>query len=131
MKVVQELVAYFDRRGRLTPEQMAQLLEQGLLATDAPRTMVEHAETVGAVFWFRVTGDKDGIAWGTDVYSGDSQIAVAAVHAGLLAHAETAVLRVTVAAAPSKFNGSLRNGVTTHDFENFPTAFTLERPKLG
>ena len=127
MKVIQELVAYFDRRGRLTPTQMSVLLEQGLLATDAPRNMVEHAVAVGTKFYFRVTGEKDGIAWGTDIYTGDSQIAVAAVHAGLLKDTETGVLRLTTVAPLPKFTGSLRNGVTTHDFENYGTAFRLER----
>ena len=39
MKVVQELVAYFDRRGKLSPKQLRKLLEQGFLAADAPATM--------------------------------------------------------------------------------------------
>jgi hypothetical protein len=30
MKVIQELAAYFDRRGRLGPQQLERLLEQGL-----------------------------------------------------------------------------------------------------
>lgn len=41
MKVVQELVAYFDRRGRLTKRQIRNLLDQGLLAGDAPVNMLE------------------------------------------------------------------------------------------
>ena len=39
MKVVQELVDYFDRHGKLSPQQLRKLLEQGFLAADAPATM--------------------------------------------------------------------------------------------
>ena len=43
MKVIQELVAYFERRGRLGPAAIHRLLEQGFLAADAPR----HVPQVG------------------------------------------------------------------------------------
>ena len=39
MKVVQELVQYFDRRGQLTRKQIHALLEQGFLAGEAPNTL--------------------------------------------------------------------------------------------
>jgi hypothetical protein len=84
MKVVQELVAYFDRRGRLTKKQIRHLLDQGLLAADAPLTMIDLCDPVGATYYFRVAGEAAGPLWGTDVYTGDSAIAVAAVHAGLV-----------------------------------------------
>jgi hypothetical protein len=83
MKVVQELVAYFDRRGKLSRRQLRGLLEQNLVASDAPANMHGLCETVGATYYFRVTGVTEGQLWGTDIYSGDSTIGAAAVHAGL------------------------------------------------
>lgn len=127
MKVIQELVAYFDRRGRLSPEQMERLLEQGLLAHDAPRTMLEHCGEVGLTYWFRVSGDTDGPVWGTDIYTGDSSLGVAAVHAGLVKPGDTTVLRVVVVEPPERFEGSLRHGITSHDFERYGSAFRFER----
>ena len=41
MKVVQELVAYFDRRGQLSKKEVRQLLDKGYLAADAPPHMLE------------------------------------------------------------------------------------------
>jgi len=99
MKVVQELVAYFDRRGRLTKKQIRHLLDQGLLAADAPLTMIDLCDPVGATYYFRVTGEAAGPLWGTDVYTGDSAIAVAAVHAGLVKAGESAIVKLTVVAA--------------------------------
>jgi hypothetical protein len=131
MKVIHELVAYFDRRGRLSPPDFDRLLAQGLLADDAPRTMLEHCSQPGQSWYFRVTGETDGPVWGTDVYTGDSLLACAAVHAGLVGPGETAVLRVRVVEPPPRFTGSQRHGVTTHDFERFGTAFTVESVGSG
>ena len=71
MKVVQELVAYFDRRGQLSKKEVRQLLDKGYLASDAPPHMLELAGTVGATYYFRVRGETEGPLWGTDIYTGD------------------------------------------------------------
>jgi hypothetical protein len=122
---MQELVAYFDRQGRLSPRRMRRLLDQGFLATDAPPTMIDLCDRVGAVYYFRVTGETDGPLWGTDVYTGDSALAVAAVHAGLVEAGKSAIVRVTVAQPLKQYAGSTRNGVTSHDFGAFGTAYRL------
>jgi len=125
MKVVQELVNYFDRRGKLSPTQLRKLLEQGFLAADAPATMLGLCDSIGATYYFRVIGQMDGSLWGTDVYTGDSQIGAAAVHAGLMKPLEVAVIKVTVVGPPTQFHGSVRNGVTSHDFGRYGTAYEL------
>ena len=116
MKVVQELVAYFDRRGRLTKKQIRHLLDQGLLAADAPLTMIDLCDPVGATYYFRVTGEAAGPLWGTDVYTGDSAIAVAAVHAGLVKAGESAIVKITVEQPLPRYAGSLQHGVASHEF---------------
>lgn len=126
MKVIQELVAHFDRRGRLTAADLQRLGEQGLLADEAPRNMIGYSDRIGASFFYRITGSLNGQIWGTDVYTGDSEMAAAAVHAGLLKPEETGVLRVVVVEPPPRFSGCLRNGVTSHDFERFGSAYRLE-----
>ena len=125
MKAVQELVAYFDRRGALSPRQLRRLLDQGFLAGDAPATMIDLCDPVGATFYFRVRGAAQGSLWGTDIYTGDSTLAVAAVHAGLVKADETAIVKVTVVAPLQKYQGSVRNGVTSHDFGRYGTAYRL------
>jgi hypothetical protein len=127
MKVIQELVAHFDRQGKLSPRHVKALLEQGFLAADAPERIMDLCDVPGTTYYFRVTGSTEGIAWGTDVYTGDSMLAVAAVHAGVVKDQETAVVKITVMAPPQHFPGSDRNGVTTHDFGRFGTAFEVER----
>ena len=125
MKVIQELVAYFERRGRLTRAQVRKLLDQGLLAADAPANMLNLCDPVGATYYFRVTGDAAGSLWGTDVYTGDSAIAAAAVHAGIVKAGESAVVKITVEKPPAQYQGSVRNGVTSHDYGHYGTAYRL------
>jgi len=125
MKVVQELVAYFDRRGALSPRQLRKLLDQGFLAADAPPTMVDLCDPVGAAYYFRVTGAADGSVWGTDVYTGDSSLAAAAVHAGLVRPGKTRIVKVTAVAPLTQYQGSSRNGVVSHNFGRFGSAYRL------
>ena len=127
MKVIQELVAYFERRGRLTRPQVRKLLDQGLLAGDAPANMVDLCDPIGATYYFRVTGQAVGPLWGTDLYTGDSAIAVAAVHAGLVNVGESAVVKVTVEQPANQYQGSIRNGVTSSNYGPYGTAYSLAR----
>ena len=128
MKVIQELVAHFERQGKLTPEDLEALLDQGLLASDAPARIQDLCDTPGTTYYFRVTGDTSGGGvWGTDVYTGDSTLAAAAVHAGALKPGETAVVRVRVVPPLAQYQGSIRNGVSSHDFGRFGTAYSVSR----
>jgi hypothetical protein len=125
MKAVQELVAYFDSRGKLSRKELRKLLEQNFIASDAPPGMHGLCEVVGATYYFRITGVAEGQLWGTDIYTRDSTLGAAAVHAGLMKAGETKVLRVTVVAPLEKYPGSTRNGVTSNEYGTFPQAWTL------
>jgi hypothetical protein len=126
MKVMQELVAYFDRRGKLTRRQIRTLLEQGYLASEAPPNMLDLCDRVGDTFYFRVTGETNGPLWGTDVYTGDSALAVASVHAGVLRAGESGAIKVVVEAPLPRYSGCVRHGVTSHDFGSFGTAYRVQ-----
>jgi LCCL domain len=127
MKVMQELVAYFDRKGALSKKQMKQLLDQGFLASDAPPAMIDLCGDIGAVYYFRVTGALEGQVWGTDVYTGDSMLAVASVHAGAVKVGEQGIIKVTVLKPPVKFHGCTRHGVISNDFGRYGMAYKVAR----
>lgn len=127
MKVIQELVAYFERRRKLNPAQIDKLLRKGFLATDAPRTMQGLCDHVDETYYFRVQGEDNGPVWGTDVYTGDSALGTAALHAGAVEDGEAAVVRVTVVAPLRTYAGSSRNGVTSRTFGPYGTAYRVER----
>lgn len=125
MKVVQELVAYFDRRGKLSRRQLKALLEDNFVASDAPSSMHGLCDNVGSTYYFRITGTLEGQIWGTDIYTRDSTLGAAAVHMGLLKPGESSVLRVTVVPAQDKYPGTARHGVTTSEYGEFPHAWKL------
>ncbi len=125
MKVVQELVAYFDTRGKLSRRQLRKLLDQNYVATDAPSSMHGLCGTIGTTYYFRIKGAVEGQVWGTDTYTQDSSLSVAAVHAGLLKPDKTDVIRVTVVAPLESYPGTNRNDVTTSDYGNYPLAWKL------
>lgn len=127
MKVIQELVAHFDRQKKLTHDELKALLDQGFLAVDAPARIQDLCDTPGTTYYFRVTGATDRSLWGTDVYTGDSALATAAVHAGAVQNGETAVVRVTVMPPLAQYSGSVRNGVSSHDYGRFGTAYRVDR----
>jgi LCCL domain len=125
MKVVQELVTYFDARGKLSRAQLRKLLDHDQVAADAPSSMNGLCDVLGAVYYFRITGVSEGQVWGSGPYTRDSLLGAAAVHAGLLKPGQTAVLRMTVVPPQKSYPGTVRNGVTTSDYGDFPHCWQL------
>ncbi len=79
----------------------------------------------GRVLFFRVTGAASGSLYGTDVYTSDSSLATAAVHAGVLKVEQTGVVRVTTIPSHVGFVSSTRNGITSSAWGSHP-AFRVE-----
>jgi hypothetical protein len=92
---------------------------------DDPGSLTELRTQVGKTFAFRVTGRADGIVWGTGVYTTDSTLATAAVHAGALKAGESGVVRVTIIAPPPSFAGSTANGVSSSPYGPYPAAYQV------
>jgi hypothetical protein len=65
--------------------------------------------------------------WGTDVYSSDSPICIAAIHAGVLQAGRPGLVTILVASGADTFTGSARNGVTTKDYGPNTTSYTFDR----
>jgi hypothetical protein len=79
--------------------------------TTAPANLVGYRNKVGQTFQFSVTGATTGAIWGTDVYTDDSSVATAAVHAGVLAVGETKTVTLTLLPGQVSYTSSTRNGV--------------------
>ena len=126
MKVIQELVSYFERRGKLRPAQIDRLMRQGLLATEAPGSLVNLCKDIGQSYYFRVRGEDEGSVWGTDIYTGDSALPAAAVHAGIVAVGESAVVKIAAVEPLSQYQGTTRNGITSHSFGPYATAYRID-----
>ena len=94
-----------------------------------PGSLSNHQQFVGQSFLFKVTGSADGSVWGTNVYTSDSALATAAVHAGIVKVGETGVVQVKIVSPPASFNGTARNGIATSDYGPFSGAFEVKKPK--
>ena len=104
---------------------MRKLLDQGFLAADAPQTMIDLCDPVGATFYFRVRGEVEGPLWGTDVYTGDS---APGGRRGPCRPGQAGRDRDRQSdggGAAAKYQGSVRHGVTSHDFGRYGTAYQL------
>jgi hypothetical protein len=100
-------------------------------AAPNPGTLTNLANQVGKTFRFEVTGSTNGSVWGTGVYTADSSLATAAVHAGVLRPGETKVIRVRIVAGRSRYIGSTRNGVSSGSWASYPGAYTISRVVNG
>jgi hypothetical protein len=98
-----------------------------------PGNLVGFQAQVGKTFAFRVTAPPAGLGgavYGTDVYTVDSMLALAAVHAGVLRPGQTGVVRVTVLGQQAGFQGSARNGVVSSAYGAY-AGYRVEQPRRG
>lgn len=72
-------------------------------------------------------GCTDGSSvWGTGVFTGDSAVCAAAVHAGIISAADGGEVLASYAPGQDSYLGSTQNDVTTNDYGSWGNSFTLE-----
>lgn len=57
------------------------------------------------------TGSSNGNVWGTDIYTDDSILATAIVHAGFTSTNVTVITTVQILKGQNRYNGSSRHGI--------------------
>lgn len=72
-----------------------------------------------------------GDIWGTGIYTADSDICSAAVHAGALAPGNTAAVTVKALPGCGEYTGSIANGLTSSDFSSYSHSFGFEGSSMG
>jgi hypothetical protein len=84
------------------------------LAEDSPKPdkvdLSQYRDRVGQTFQFTITGSADRPVWGSMIYTDDTPIEGAAVHAGVLRSGQTGLVRVTILSGQQQYVGSQRNG---------------------
>ncbi|MCK5785346.1 MAG: hypothetical protein KAH54_02165 [Candidatus Sabulitectum sp.] len=91
-----------------------------------PGTLTSYRDQTGESFTFQVTGDAEATVWGTVIYTDDSYLAAAAVHAGILADGETGVVVVTILPGEEAYTGSTQNDVTSWDYGQWSGSYKVE-----
>ena len=104
------------------------------LVSSPPANMTGYSFS-DTIYRMTITGNSStGSVWGTNIYTSDSNIARAAVHAGVIANGETKEIYLKMERAQYKYYGSTINSVTTTDFTNNSMAYLsyyfMDSPKL-
>lgn len=81
----------------------------------------------GEAFKFLVQGTDTGKFWGTEIYTDDSRLSLAAVHSGSLQIGEYGIVEVTVLPGQDHYTGSAQNGVTSEDYGAWHGSYSLRR----
>lgn len=66
-----------------------------------------------------------GSVWGTDLYTDDSSVCSAAVHAGLISRARGGLVTIEIRGPQSGYRGTLRHGVTSANYGAWEGSFTF------
>lgn len=126
MKAIHQLIAFFEARGRVSNAQKELLIQKGYYIAHTEFDIGKFQGSIGMSFCVEATGSKHGSVWGTKIYTSDSCLGTACVHAGVLKENETGVVKVTIVQPLQKFKGSVRNGVTSRDWDSYPGAYKVE-----
>jgi hypothetical protein len=101
------------------------------LTNPCPRTYGEiPGDKTSADFTCNCEGDESGNVFGTDIYTLDSSICRAAVHAGAITSAGGSVTVRSAAGCP-KYSGKAQNGVTSSDWASYPSSFFFPSKGTG
>lgn len=91
---------------------------------------VSHAESLrgrdGEQFTFECSPEGQPMpVWGTDIYTDDSSVCTAAVHAGKIGFADGGEVTIEIRPIESSYTGSTRNGVTSRDRGRYRGSFVF------
>ena len=99
--------------------------EQTPVMWNTSATMVSSEN--GKTYKFKCPANgKPGMVWGTDIYTVDSSICNAAVHAGKLTIENGGSVEIEVQPGESTYKGSTRNGVKTNDYGAYGRSFIVK-----
>ena len=71
-------------------------------------------------------GGKESSVWGTDIYTADSSICNAAVHAGKLTMESGGLVTIELRPGESSYKGTTRNGIKTNDYAAYGRSFVVK-----
>jgi hypothetical protein len=95
--------------------------------------MTAYSETdIGKIYKMTITGNTGGTIWGTNIYTNDSYIPKAAVHAGVITAGQTKEVYIKIVEGLNDYPSTTQNGVTSdswgawglsYQFVNEPSSY--------
>lgn len=89
----------------------------------APANLSAYRGQNGMLLQFEVTGTTTEEVWGDGIYTDDSSIGAAAVHAGLLQPGQTAPVVVEIMPGQDSYAGSSANGILSNSYGQWQGSF--------
>lgn len=71
-------------------------------------------------------GGTPGTVWGSDVYTADSSVCTAAVHAGKITLDKGGVVTIEFTAGRQTYGATTRNGITTFNYGQYPHSIVFK-----
>ena len=107
----------------------AKIYTTGILLAAGTSDMQQFNEgDIGKIYRITITGTTGGAIWGTDIYTSDTYIPCAAVHAGFIANGETKEVYIKVVQGLNEYIGSTRNGVSTSGYGGWGLSYQFVSP---
>jgi len=118
----------------VSPALTADLVSDGLPGRDEPVRLALFRDRVGETLSFSVRGRDDQPVWGTTVYTDDSALETAAVHAGILRPGQRGIVKVRVLAGQDHYDGTKQHDIESAAFGRHPGSFrfmdaSVSRPR--
>ncbi len=105
-------------------------LPEGVKPEADPGALVNYRGQNGKAFYFEVTGNKGaGSVWGTGLYTDDSALAAAVVHAGVLADGQKGIVKVVILPGAASYTGSEKNGVASDNWGAWDGSYRVQAVK--
>ena len=106
---------------------------QGGTILPDPGNMLKYRTNNGQTYSVKVTGTDQGSVWGgaDGIYTDDSRLGKAAVHAGLLRVGQEGIVKVTLVAGQPKYTGNTQNGITTTNYGAYQGSYKFEDGTLS
>ncbi len=97
-----------------------------------PGTLTGFRDRVGETLFFWVKGDPTaGSVYGSTLYTDDSTLSVAAVHAGALDPGETGIVKVTILPGQANYDSAKRHGVQSRAWGSWAGSFRVDAVVSG
>lgn len=101
---------------------------EGAVTLPGPGDLSGYRAQDGAILKFEVTGSTAGAVWGDVVYTDDSALAAAAVHAGVLEPGETGIVTVEILPGRDSYAASDANGVLSSTYGQWEGSYRFVAP---
>jgi serine/threonine protein kinase len=106
---------------RITPR-----LPAGAVVRPDPGVLSGIRANEGDVFYVEIVGQQGNSIWGTDIYSDDSPISTAVLHAGVLKPGDRGIVKLTILPGQQSYEGSTRNGIMSQSYGPWQRSYKIE-----